>query len=549
MTARTGPDLGPQPRARFRPRLKPLLRPLFSLLVSLLLLADLGVPALAELGAGANPPSASAPILLDGRRLFELWPSRTLSAEQRSATVNQRLEEAIASGRPVELEVRQANNLPVLSLNDRTLVTVTERDVAEGLEARDQAELWQRQLEQAIATARRERSPEHLLRMLPVALAILLGALGLHLLLRRLWQLRFPRALAPLATDGERRDRSSRFLLRAALRLLQAGVWIGATAAAMDLFPASRRVSAGLVAATRSWLGAPFLPLGERSYSLQDVAVLLLLFVALAQAVGVLQGLLRQRVLRYTGMSAGGQEAVAFVARYGLLLVGSLVLLQLWGLDLTSLTLFASVLGVGVGLGLQGISKNFLSGLIIIFERPIQVGDFVEIGDLQGSVASLGLRSTKVTTLDGVTIIVPNSEFLESRVVNWSHGSPVSRLQVPVGVAYGSNTEAVRDALIAACQGNPAVLQTPTPQVFFSSFGDSSLNFTLLVWTREPRRQYEIVSDLNFRIEAILREQGITVPFPQRDLHLGGEGLQISLPPAIETGLQALLERHQDTPP
>lgn len=540
--------MGPLPRWRPLWRFGFLLSLLVIVAASLPLLAGLAAPALAEAGAEISS-TTSAAIELDGRRLFELWPSRTLSAEQRSATVNQRLEEAVASGQPVQLEVRQANNLPVLSLNGRTLVTVTERDVAEGLEARDQAELWQRQLEQAIATARRERSPEHLVRMLPAALSILLGAVGVHLLLRRLWQRRFPEALTPLAVDGERRDRSSRFLLRAALLLLQSGVWIGASVAAMDLFPASRRLSSAVVDATQGWLGAPFLPLGARSYSLQDVVVLLLLFVALAQGVGLLQNLLRRRVLRYTGMSAGGQEAVAFVARYGLLLVGSLVLLQLWGLDLTSLTLFASVLGVGVGLGLQGISKNFLSGLIIIFERPIQVGDFVEIGDLQGSVDSLGLRSTKVTTLDGVTIIVPNSEFLESRVVNWSHGSPVSRLQVPVGVAYGSDTTAVRDALTAACQGNPAVLRTPAPQVFFSSFGDSSLNFTLLVWTREPRRQYEIVSDLNFRIEAILREQGITVPFPQRDLHLGGEALQLQLPPALEAGLQALLESQQPPEP
>ncbi len=382
--------------------------------------------------------------------------------------------------------------------------------------------------------------------MLPVALGFLLAATGLHLLLRRLWQRRFPRALAPLAMDGERSDRSSRFLLRVALLLLQTGVWVGTTAAVMNLFPASRRLSAGAVAGAEGLLTVPFLPLGARSYSLQDVVVLVLLFVALTQAVGVLQSLLRKRVLRYTGMSAGGQEAVAFVARYGLLVVGTLVLLQLWGLDLTSLTLFASVLGVGVGLGLQGISKNFLSGLIIIFERPIQVGDFVEIGDLQGSVVSLGLRSTKVTTLDGVTIIVPNSEFLESRVVNWSHGSPVSRLQVPVGVAYGSDTTAVREALIAACHGNAGVLVKPPPQVFFSSFGDSSLNFTLLVWTGEPRRQYEIVSDLNFRIEALLRQHGITVPFPQRDLHLGGEGLQIQLSPSLEAGLQALVDSRRD---
>jgi small-conductance mechanosensitive channel len=505
-------------------------------------------PAHAQEGAGGAlaGPATAAPIVLDGRTLFSLWPSRNLSAEQRSSTVNSRLEEAVASGVPVRVEVEEANNLPVLSLNGRTLVTVTERDVPEGLEAREQAEQWQRQLDQAIARARQERSPEHVARMLPRVLAILLGALGLHLLLRRLWRRWCPKALAPLPTEGERSDRSNRFLLRSALLLLQGLVWLGAIALVMDLFPLSRSLSTGVVVATQRWLGAPFLPLGSRSYSLQDVVVLVLLFIALAQGVGMLQSLLRRRVLCYTGMSEGGQEAVAFVARYGLLLVGTLVLLQLWGLDLTSLTLFASVLGVGVGLGLQGISKNFLSGLIIIFERPIQVGDFVEIGDLQGTVESLGLRSTKVTTLDRVTIIVPNSEFLESRVINWSHGSSVSRLQVPVGVAYGSDTTAVREALIAACTGNTAVLTSPQPRVYFSNFGDSSLNFTLLVWTREPRRQYEIVSDLNYRIEALLRERGITVPFPQRDLHLGDGSLRITLPPALEAGLQALMERQQN---
>ncbi|MFQ6537682.1 MULTISPECIES: mechanosensitive ion channel family protein [Aphanothece] len=538
-----------------RPRLGPRPPGLVPLLAALLTLALALAPLWSEAGTtaaraqSAEPATASAPVVLDGRTLFRIWGSRHLTAEQRSSTVNQRLEDAVASARPVSLEVRQSNNLPVLELNGRTLVTVTERDVPEGLEAREQAELWQRQLNQAIATAQRERSPEHLVRMLPVVLAILLGGLGLHVVLRRLWRRWYPKALAPLPTEGESSDRSSRFLLRSLLLLLQSGIWLGAAALVTNLFPLSRRLGAGLLEATRSWLEAPFLPLGARSYSLQDLVVLVLLFVALAQMVGLLQSLLRKRVLRYTGMSEGGQEAVAFVARYGLLLVGTLVLLQLWGLDLTSLTLFASVLGVGVGLGLQGISKNFLSGLIIIFERPIQVGDFVEIGDLQGSVESLGLRSTKVTTLDRVTIIVPNSEFLESRVINWSHGSPVSRLQVPVGVAYGSDTGAVREALIAACRDNPAVLKAPPPRVYFSSFGDSALNFTLLVWTREPRRQYEIVSDLNFRIEALLRERGITVPFPQRDLHLSTGNLRISLPPAIEAGLQALVERQRNEEP
>ncbi|QNI71920.1 mechanosensitive ion channel domain-containing protein [Cyanobium sp. NS01] len=220
------------------------------------------------------------------------------------------------------------------------------------------------------------------------------------------------------------------------------------------------------------WLAVPFLPLGERSYSLLDVVILVALLV---RAVWLVLQLLRSRVLRYTGMSAGGQEAVAFVARYGLLLVGTLVLLQLWGLDLTSLTLFASVLGVGVGLGLQGITKNFLSGLIIIFERPIQVGDFVEIGDLQGSVDSLGLRSTKVTTLPaghlgGLQAAVGlAAELKQHRLAVLSVGRPRPQLRA-VGASlagrnrrHRSSAQAPLLQLLQSCRGvvsQPVVQQS-----------------------------------------------------------------------------------------
>jgi small-conductance mechanosensitive channel len=171
------------------------------------------------------------------------------------------------------------------------------------------------------------------------------------------------------------------------------------------------------------------------------------------------------------------------------------------------------------------------------------VGDFVEVGDLQGTVRRVSLRSTEVVTLDRISIIVPNSEFLESRVVNWSHGSPVSRLQIPVGVAYGSDCTAVRKALIDACDDYQGILAKPTPRVFFSGFGDSSLNFTLLVWINQPMRQYDIRSDLNFRIEALLRLRGITIPFPQRDLHFKNDSLQLSLSPELASALQSALRR------
>lgn len=500
---------------------------------------------------GSELSRTAAPIMLDGRTLFRIWPSSTLSAEQRSDTINQQLAETAAGEGAVALELQMSNNLPVLLLNGRTLLTVTERDVAEGMEAMEQAEAWRQQLEQALKRARAERRPEHLRRQLPRGLAVLALAAGLHRGLQALWRRRFPQAwvIQPAETSDPQTS-AGRLLQRVTLGLLQAGVWIAALAWISDQFPSTRSARAAVLQATGRWLVVPFLPLGARSYSLLDAVILLTLLLLLVRAVGLVLRLLRTRVLRYTGMSLGGQEAVAFLTRYGLLFLGALVLLQLWGLDLSSLTLFASVLGVGVGLGFQMISKNLLSGMVIIFERPIQVGDFVEIGDLQGTVQKLGLRSTVVETLDRIAIIVPNSEFLDSRVVNWSHGSPVSRLRLPVGVAYGSDTTTVREVLIQACEGQPLVLREPPPRVLFSSFGDSALNFTLLVWIREPMRQYQIKSDLNFRIEALLRERGISVPFPQRDLHLSGEGLELRLSPELERRLiDHQQQRGGGTPP
>ena len=175
--------------------------------------------------------------------------------------------------------------------------------------------------------------------------------------------------------------------------------------------------------------------------------------------------------------------------------------MQLWGLDISSLAVFAGVLGVGIGLGIQGIAKEFVSALVLIFERPIQVGDFVEVGELVGTVERISVRSTEISTVDQVSVILPNSNFLESEVINWSHGSPVSRLKVPLGVAYGSNLTNVRGALLDAAHEHPDVLSAPPPNVFFMEFGDSSLDFNLLVWICEPRKQFQIKSDLYFQIE------------------------------------------------
>ncbi len=482
--------------------------------------------------------ASTAFIVVDGRRLFRVEAASDYSAETRVEGINQALADLVRSERPPRIRVEERNNLPVISVDGQTLLTVTARDTPEWRTQQEQAEDWRRRLEAAVAEGRRERRPEVVRGRVARAGAALAAALLLQ------WGLAAARRRLP-------REQGRWMLVRLSLWVLQGGIWLAAAVVAAEGFPVSRVWTRNLLNAVGDSLTAPFLPLGERSYSLLDAIILISLFVALFRLVGLLQAVLRGRVLRHTGISLGAQEAIVFLLRYGLLVLGSLVLLQLWGLDLSSLTLFAGVLGVGVGLGLQGITKNFVSGLVIMFERPIQVGDFVEIGDLEGTVKQVNLRSTEVVTLDAISIIVPNSEFLESRVVNWSHGNPISRLRLPVGVAYGSEPQAVRTALVGAAGDHPDVLKQPPPRVFFIGFGDSSLDFQLLVWISQPLRQYDIRSDLNFRIEAALRRHGITIPFPQRDLHLRDGALPIELPQELSEALRAWIGRGGEgsTPP
>jgi potassium-dependent mechanosensitive channel len=526
----------------------------------LLLLAALLVGLLAGLlpispSLAAPSPTAaevpSAQVEVDGTGLFRVWASKDYSAEQRVEAANGSLQRAAQNPGPAALEVAERNGLPVISLDGKPLLTVTRLDAPEGVSLQEQAEVWKRRLEEALGEARRQRQPDYIRRMVMRSLALLLGAFLLQRLLGALFRRTFPWAWPRPGDDSDTAARatSKGFLLKAFLRTLQAAIWIGVASAVVDLFPVSRTAVQRLRVALSDSLASPFLPLGERSYSVLDVIVLITLFLALAKGLGMLQRVLRNRVLQYTGIGKGTQEAIAFVAQYALLFIGSLVLLQLWGLDLSSLALFASVFGVALGLGLQGITKNFISGLIIIFERPIQVGDFVEIGELQGTVQKISLRCTEVVTLDRISIIVPNAEFLESQVVNWSHGSPTSRLILPIGVAYGSDCSVVRQALVEACSDYAGILADPKPKVFFKGFGDSSLNFALLVWINQPMRQYEIISDLNYRLEAVLRHRGISIPFPQRDLHLSQETLQALLASTTAPPAQQGAEPKDQEPP
>lgn len=255
--------------------------------------------------------------------------------------------------------------------------------------------------------------------------------------------------------------------------------------------------------------------------SLADLFGLVLLLTAVLIGERYVRRFLAKRVLSRTHLDPSLQYAVSRIVGYCFIALGFFIALKTVGIDLNSLAFVAGAVGIGVGFGLQNIISNFVSGLILLAERPVAIGHRIEIGGVAGQVTQISLRSTTVVTNDNITIIVPNSDFITSPVTNWSYGDPKVRFRLPVGVAYGSDVEKVRRVLLEVAVTNPSVLKEPAPAVFFDGFGDSSLDFELGVWTadraRNPRR---FRSELFFAIERAFREHDIEIPFPQRDLHL-----------------------------
>lgn len=273
-------------------------------------------------------------------------------------------------------------------------------------------------------------------------------------------------------------------------------------------------------------VATPLFTLGERAYSLADLLTLLGLLAAVWVGIGLLTRGVRRQVRRLAGADRGVQDAVVVVVRYGLSVLGTVILFQAWGIDMSSLTIVASVLGVGLGFGLQNIANNFVSGFLLTLERPIKPGDFVKVDELTGTVVRIGARSTEIRTRDRVTILVPNAHLLEKEVVNWSHGDPVSRIHVPVSIEYRADLKRARAAMLEAARSHPDVLPDPRPTVELHSFGESGIEMELLAWTRTPERQLELRSDLSFAVFEAFGRHGVTVPFPQQDVHLHAPALE-----------------------
>lgn len=230
---------------------------------------------------------------------------------------------------------------------------------------------------------------------------------------------------------------------------------------------------------------------------------------------GKLSGLLERRISKRAHIDIGLRYTIVRLLRYLLIVVGVVAVLKgAFELDLTSVAVVFTALSVGIGFGLQFIAADIASGFILLFERPVRVGDRITIDEDEGDIKSIKLRTTLLYTNDRIAIIVPNSRLVSQRVINWSYGDPRARISIPISVATKSDVDLVTGTLLAAGENVDNVLTDPSPKVQFLRFGDYSLDFRLLVWTRSPNRHAQIKSDINYRIEKLFRERGIEIPFP-----------------------------------
>jgi len=268
-------------------------------------------------------------------------------------------------------------------------------------------------------------------------------------------------------------------------------------------------------------LNTKFLKLGEAELTVSSIVYVLFLFLALIFLAGRLKKFVIRRIEISRPESLGSLRSIVRIVHHVVVAIGAAIILQSTGLNLSAFTVIAGAVGIGLGFGLQTIISNFFSGLIILFERPIKVGDRIEVASITGEVRDISIRATTIVTNDNIAVIVPNSEFISSTVVNWSFTDKIVRFKFEVGVSYASDPYLVKKLLLAVADNHSGVLKTPAPSVIFDAFGDSSLNFTLYAWTEDYyNRPRALKSEINFAIWDSFKESKIEIPFPQRDVHI-----------------------------
>jgi potassium-dependent mechanosensitive channel len=302
------------------------------------------------------------------------------------------------------------------------------------------------------------------------------------------------------------------------LRALTAARWAG-----IALWTSATLYGFGIVDPVRSGLThllGVHAEIGSWSISLGDLARFALTMYLAAKAAGLFSFVLDEDLLPRLNLARGLPATISRLSRYVILAFGFLLAVGAAGVNMSQIALLASALSVGIGFGLQNVVNNFVSGLILIFERPIRIGDTVQLGELVGEVRQIGIRASTVRTAQGAEVILPNAELISNRVVNWTLSDLKRRIEIPVGVAYGSDPDHVIEVMTSAVAEIDEIESYPAPICIFTGFGDSALNFELRVWVRRTDDWPNVRSTVLVALCRKLTEAGVEIPFPQRDLHL-----------------------------
>lgn len=332
---------------------------------------------------------------------------------------------------------------------------------------------------------------------------------GIVAVARRAWPLNVIRAIRPRPFTSYQR-------VRGLFRFAFLAAWVFV---ALELFTVRDEVVAG----ARSLLGAK-LEVGELSLSLGDVLAFGFTLWASVLVARAIRSLLEEDVFPRMRLPRGVPNAISATVQYGTVLLAFFLALAAVGINVTQITILAGAFGVGIAFGMQNIVNGFVSGLILLYERPVQVGDTVQIADLQGKMRRIGIRSSTVRTFQGADVIVPNASLISDRVVNWTLSDRLQRIDIDVGVDYGNDPERVLQLLIDVAKANPAILPDPAPLALFNRFGTSSLDFQLRAWTENLDDAASIRSDLGVAIFSALRTAGIGIPFPTYDVRIQSSG-------------------------
>lgn len=266
-------------------------------------------------------------------------------------------------------------------------------------------------------------------------------------------------------------------------------------------------------------LNYPLFSIKETPISLSSLIIMTLIIILFVVIAKFFKSRLLKRILHKFKIDEGIQFTLLRISQYLIIFSGVIIAFQTIGVDLTGLAVVLGFLSVGIGFGLQNVTSNFIAGLILLFERPIKVGDRVTVGDREGDIENINIRATTIRSIRNISIIVPNSEFISNNVINWSFNDKIVGVDIDVGVSYNSDIDVVFKALKEAAEENEHVLKTPEPEIFFLEFGDSSWNMRLRVWIDTPSRHQKIKSDVNVSIVHIFRKYNIEIPFPQRDVN------------------------------